>query len=202
MKFYLIFAFFQLLGVSLSKKEPENLPKLSTQLNCQHELIPGLDRMGKGIDLNTLDFFPKGFDAIKQANGYMESIFSFGCSKGLSWTNRNDKTNRVFSQPDEVESVSYLPMGEAQVSVSISSSLKERKHSLGVQAGVGAAFKGICFSASGGYQNAKSTMLQTKKVIATVNFLNVNLNTFTVCFNFLLYYFNRHTLKSRLMKLN
>lgn len=164
MKFYLIFAIFQLLSVNLSEQQ-QIKQNLSYELNCNHDLIPGMDRMVKGIDINTLNFYPMVESSM---NGYMESIFSFSCANELTWINHNDEKNTVFSKPDEVENLSYLPEGQKDAGVQILKSLKELKSFLSGKAGVSGIFEDFGFTGSGSYQNGIEAFYQSEKIIALV----------------------------------
>lgn len=174
MKFNLILAFILLLllCVNLSRQQQQqkqqNKKELSNEINCQHDLIPGMSLMEKGIDISSLDFYP--MDAgINQENGYMESIFSFSCTNGLTWNNRADKSNTTFSKPDDVENLSYLPEGESTATSTIFSSLSETMSSLNAQAGIGGTYEGLGFSASGGVEYAKKAIYQSQQVFALVS---------------------------------
>lgn len=174
MKFYQLLALL-LLNACLSEQQQEkknsNKTVLSKQLNCKHELVPGLNRMELGIDLNSLDFYPMGGGSSNRPNGYMESVFSFNCKHGLTWRNVNHNGS-VFSLPDDVQGVVMQPTGRLETTVDIASSLSDTKSSLEVQAGIGASYKGVGFAASGGYQQAKEAILKKDKQVALVRQTN------------------------------
>ncbi|KAI2806882.1 hypothetical protein BLOT_008841 [Blomia tropicalis] len=126
-------------------------------------LLPGLARMSKGIDVTSLDLFPSD---IAQPGGFRQSIFEFTCKEGKTWKHPSF-SNREYSWPDQVQSVTRIPAGSLSISTNFDENIDEVKKSMAakVDLEVNAGTFGS-FSGSTSYKEAKGHMLKTDKSVA------------------------------------
>ncbi len=134
---------------------------------CKTNLVPGLNWMERGIDLNTLDFFPLGTNSIKRANGFAESVFEFSCNKKQIWLHKI--LNHTYDFPDEIQSLRDLSTGKLDSVTSLQKSLAKTKEELAVQAGLEFGYAGFGFSASGAYKQAKECLTEKESFMALVS---------------------------------
>ncbi len=157
-------------GYNYHSKKTENLSKAFKEKElvlCKTNLVPGLDWMVQGINLNTLDFFPFGPKASNKPNGFLQSIFEFTCEKKQKWKHKT--INATFDFPDQIQNLREISTGVLDVEVSIKQSLLSTKNELSVQAGLGAGYAGFAFSASGAYKKAKECFIQKSKILSIVS---------------------------------
>ena len=136
-------------------------------VSCKTNLIPGLNWMERGIDLNTLDFFPLGDQSIRRANGFAESVFEFSCNNKQKWQHKI--LNHTYDFPDEIQQLRDLSTGKLVSSFSFQKSLVKAKEELAVQAGLEFGYAGFGFAASGAYKQAKECLNEKETFMALVS---------------------------------
>ncbi len=147
----------------------KNVLKEKEFRKCQFALIPGLENMRIGYDLLNFDFFPMNEKSFYNY-GQRKVILEWSCNENDTW--KHPINEIIYSKPDQIEQIKIVPQGSLDISVNIGSSLSEIKNSLEVQAGLSASYQGVgAFSASGGYKEARSNIIETNKVVALVSTL-------------------------------
>lgn len=143
---------------------------------CMTNLIPGINWMERGIDLNTLDFFPFGRQSIKRANGFAESVFHFTCNNNQKWKPKS--YNQTYNFPDQIQSLREISAKKLDSVVFSKKSLSRTKEELAEQAGLEFDYNGFGFTSSETYKQVKKSFTEKKTFVvfvsAVFNFIMFN----------------------------
>lgn len=128
------------------------------------KLLPGLEKMSRGIDITSLDLFHSPH---AEVTGYKNALFALTCSQGRTWVHP-DLREHVYSQPDQVALINAEPIKEQQQTHQFHSSLRDVKESLSAKVGIAAKFVAGHFSASVAYTGAREKILYEDKSVVEV----------------------------------
>jgi hypothetical protein len=162
------------------------------QTNCNN-LVPGINRLGQGIDITLLDLYHDY--TVDTIDGYVNSIIDFTCNENKTWISPFDE--KTYQIPDQINSVVAISSGLVYSSVHLEVDTEEVKESMSLEVGVD-FIKGF-FSSSLSYKESEDTltntslfMAQSKAFVSTTEidyipapFLNQSLSKFT------LYYYDQ-----------
>ena len=150
--FKVLFLLAALFGSLLANKPCENL-------------LPGLERMSRGVDITSLELFP--YD-ISLTNGFRQSLFDFSCNSDLKWSHPS-RPDLKYIIPDQVSSINSIPGGVYNQKTTFNQHLRDYKKSLSIQLGLDAP-TGIYgdYSLSFGYKKFQETILASNQTTAEV----------------------------------
>ena len=137
---------------------------------CTTNLIPGLNMMKRGVDLNKFDFFLFGDQSKNGVNRFADSVFEFTCNNKNKW--QHNKINHTYDFPDEIQSLRDLSTGKLNTKFSLKKSLIKTKEELAIQAGLESDYAGFGFSTSETYKQAKECLTEKKSFMALVSAYN------------------------------
>lgn len=168
----LIFAFwtvhFALQTESTQKSYYSNIFETATDKElCGIEILPGIVRMSRGVDITTLDIFPEPL----ADDGFKSVLFSFTCTRNRPWRDPRVK-NMLYRVPDQVAAINTMSTGNGDIKTQMYSNLRDIKQSLGAKVGVSGSLFGSLlgsFSAGGSYREARDKILGSAESVAEVS---------------------------------
>lgn len=131
---------------------------------CAH-ILPGLERMSRGIDITRLDLFPSDLSV---DIGLEQVLFDFTCDNAITWSHPTVKDFK-FPLPDQIATVNTIPGGALNHKVTFHQDVQELKKTLGVHVGLDAnTIQYGDYSLSVGYKRAQEQLLEHNETIVEV----------------------------------
>ena len=150
------------------------LPLIVAQRPCEN-LLPGVGRMTRGVDITELDMTPAD---MLLTNGFRHSLFDMTCDRNRTWSHPTLPDFKV-SLPDQIGAINTLPGGALNIKSNFHRTLNDFKKSMAAQAGfeLNIASWGS-FSLSASYKTTQEQLLRSNKSLVEVS-LNISnsLNT-------------------------
>lgn len=138
---------------------------LATAKQCEN-LLPGVARMSRGVDITTLDLFPSDFSL---TSGFRQSLFDFTCDQETKWTHPSI-ANFQFPVPDQVAAVNTIPGGALNDKLELHKTLNTYKKTLSVQVGLDVTTGAYGdYSLSTGFKRVQEQILNSNQTIADVS---------------------------------
>lgn len=116
---------------SADASELESWMSIDQSKNPCSRVLPGLDRMAKGVDLTKLDLY-HDFGADGE-DGFQRRVLDYNCKGGKKYTIGKE----AYDVPDEFEDVDPLPAGAGSSSSAIMTSRSELKKVMSTEVGFG-----------------------------------------------------------------
>ena len=138
---------------------------LAASKPCEN-LLPGVERMSRGVDITTLDLFPTD---LSLSSGFRQSLFDFTCDSASKWTHPSI-ANFQFPIPDQIAAVNTVPGGALNDKLTIHRDLNTYKKTLSVQVGLDANTIAYGdYSLSVGFKKIQEEILSSNQSIADVS---------------------------------
>lgn len=135
---------------------------LGEECGSEYGLLPGIQRMARGVDLTRLDL-----TVISADDGFRNTLIDFTCKRGRLWS-QPESDDTKWWWPDQVAGVNSVPGGTLLVTTTISEDTVEFKDSMkgkvtfAVEGGLGS------FSSSVSVKKAEESKFKTKAIFAVV----------------------------------
>ena len=134
---------------------------------CSGGLIPGIEKMARGIDITELDLFPTN---LLQANGFRKTIMELTCDSQRTWKHPADTQGVEYKLPDQVAGINTNPAGVLDTKVEISGDTTEIKKSWSVKVGLSVDTGSYgAYSASSGYKDVQENVYKNNRSVAEVS---------------------------------
>ncbi|KAK7093597.1 hypothetical protein V1264_007319 [Littorina saxatilis] len=122
-------------------------------------VVPGLDRMTRGIDITTFDLYDKDNRGLRQA------IVEFNCDRGKNKT--IDGT--LYAIPDEVNSVTTVPGAISNAVTRVVRTYNESRDVLAQNFQIGGTVKKFGFSLSQSLRQTQEAIYKESRYVSTVS---------------------------------
>lgn len=141
------------------------LTRHTTGKPCSGQLIPGVEKMSRGVDITELDLTPNDLRN-PSISGFRKFIVAFTCDQDIKWTTPD---GTAYERPDQVDGANILPAGQIQTTIELSSSSEDYKQSRSLNVGLKVdTIKYGAFSASAGYKNVLQNLYKNNRSVAEV----------------------------------
>lgn len=134
---------------------------------CGELVVPGIDRISRGIDITELDLTPPE-TARTVIGGVRSRLIDFTCNREEKW--QHPQTEVTYDVPDQVQRPATLPTGSLKAVVRISGDSEELKKSWSTKVGAGLEdVEKFGFSASVTFKGVQESLHQNNKTMAEVS---------------------------------
>lgn len=131
---------------------------------CSGLLIPGIEKMARGVDITELDLTPSD---LQRANGYKRTIVAFTCDSDLKWATSD---GAEYARPDQIAGANVLPAGQLRTTVDLSGDSEEYKRSRSLKVGLEVdTVKYGAYSASSGLKDVMESLYRMNRSVAEVS---------------------------------
>ncbi|XP_017461453.1 PREDICTED: perivitellin-2 67 kDa subunit-like, partial [Rhagoletis zephyria] len=131
---------------------------------CGELVVPGIDRISRGIDITELDLTPPE-TARTVIGGVRSRLIDFTCNREEKW--QHPQTEVTYDVPDQVQRPATLPTGSLKAVVKISGDSEELKKSWSTKVGAGLEdVEKFGFSASVTFKGVQESLHQNNKTMA------------------------------------
>ena len=135
---------------------------VSAAKSCPGDVIPGIERMARGIDITRLDL------NTLQDDSFRATLIEFSCEdEDRKWSMGG--VDKVFWKTDQVSGANPVPGGTMVSETVIAESSEELKNSMAAKVSLEADVPLGGFSASAGVKMSEESKFQKKSLVAEVN---------------------------------
>ena len=123
-------------------------------------IVPGIGRMARGVDITTLDLFPTD---LSFSNGFKAPLFEMSCDKRRRWSHPSNPSV-FFELPDQVDAINTVPGGAMNINTQMHHDLDQYKRQMAHKIGLNGKMQLVgTFSGSPSYQSAQEQLLKSNK---------------------------------------
>ena len=136
---------------------------------CSDGLIPGVEKMARGIDITELDLFSTD---LQQTNGFRNTIIDLTYDSGRKWKHPSDSTE--YNLPDQVAGIKANPAAALESNTAIITDYDDYKDWRLVKVGLQADKDSYgSFSSSVGLKEVQESLYKSNRIIAEVSRIDI-----------------------------